>query len=152
MQRYDATKASDWGDAVERQVCPFCNEGPFTVVAAHVNRVHGVDKKALRDMLGLPHGMSICDPTHSASMKEHNRVKGKPPPGYTGPKRYNHAARQAMHKITPETITRILQWRAEGWGWSAIGERLQRERVPNGIGGTRWLPHAVQQAVQRRQT
>ncbi len=87
MQRYDAEKAADWLDAVERQVCPFCNEGPFTVVAIHVWMVHGVDRRTLRVMLGLPVSKSICDPSFHDERVQHNRRnmaagKGVPPRAY----------------------------------------------------------------------
>lgn len=69
-QRYDAEKAADWLDAVRRQVCPFCNEGPFTVVAQHVWRSHGLDKYQFKYLLGLPGEASVCDPTYSRLVSE----------------------------------------------------------------------------------
>lgn len=72
-QRYPREKAADWLDAIKKQLCPFCGEGPFTVVAAHVNRRHGLDRHELRDLLGITEGESICDPFHSAARREHGK-------------------------------------------------------------------------------
>lgn len=94
MQHYDAEKAVDWLDAIRRQVCPFCNAGPFTVVANHVSRVHSVDRKALRDMLGIFQSESICDPFHSKAAGERAR-------------RAHQQGRTGIHPMTPGTRKRL---------------------------------------------
>jgi hypothetical protein len=71
MQRYDADKAEGWADAVARGLCPFCNAGPFVVVAQHTYQIHGVDRRVLRDMIGVYYSTSICDPTYSAGRTTH---------------------------------------------------------------------------------
>ena len=65
-QRYPREKAADWLDAIRKQLCPFCGEGPFTVVAMHVTKKHGIDRLELRELLGIGVDESICDPRHSA--------------------------------------------------------------------------------------
>lgn len=73
MQQYEAPSADDLRDALDRQVCPFCAAGPFTVVAMHVTSMHHIDRLTLRQMAGLDPTDSICDPTHSASRSRMSR-------------------------------------------------------------------------------
>lgn len=70
LQRYEATLPDDALAAVTEQVCPFCGEGPFVVVASHVYRMHGITARDLRNMLGLYASKSICDPAHSAYCRD----------------------------------------------------------------------------------
>lgn len=72
-QRYPREKADDWLDAVKKQLCPFCGEGPFTVVAQHVRHRHGLNRHEFRDLLGITDSESICDPFHSAARREHGK-------------------------------------------------------------------------------
>lgn len=67
-QRFPRQKAEDWLDAIRQGLCPFCGEGPFSMVALHVRRMHGLPVADLREMLGLSnrHKASICDPALSA--------------------------------------------------------------------------------------
>lgn len=65
-QQFEAPKAADWQQAIAQQVCPFCGEGPFTIVAQHVWRRHGIKSVDLRKMLGVGRNESICDPGYSA--------------------------------------------------------------------------------------
>lgn len=65
QQLYEAPQAADLLDAIHRQVCPFCNEGPFTVVALHVVAKHGISGRELRDIIGVDYQTSICDPVYS---------------------------------------------------------------------------------------
>lgn len=75
LQRYKGARAADWLDAIERQICPFCGSGPFTVVAIHVSKAHGIDRLELRDLLGLTYSRSsICDPTHAKACAD--RITG----------------------------------------------------------------------------
>lgn len=67
LQRYEAPNAADWLDAIERQVCPICGAGPFTVVAQHVSMMHNIGRNELRDLLGIPRSESICDPTYASA-------------------------------------------------------------------------------------
>lgn len=62
---YPREKADDWKDAVRQGLCPFCGAGPFRVVAAHTNQMHGIDTRLLRDMTGFTYTESICDPVTS---------------------------------------------------------------------------------------
>jgi hypothetical protein len=73
LQRYAAEKAADWRDAVEKQICPFCGSGPFTVVALHVVKIHEIDCHELRALIDVPDGASICDAFHSAAVSEQLR-------------------------------------------------------------------------------
>lgn len=62
--------------------CPVCLAGPFVVPAMHVARVHGIDRFALREMIGVTRGSSICDPDYSEDRREHARARAVlvPPP------------------------------------------------------------------------
>lgn len=62
--------------------CPYCDMGPFRVLATHVNRKHGVDRKALRALAGLSRADSICDPSVSQHFKDmRTQDQRHPPPG-----------------------------------------------------------------------
>jgi ribosomal protein L37AE/L43A len=76
LQRFDADKAADWLDAIKRQVCPFCGEGPFTVVASHVRWRHGLNRRELRELLCVPARESICDPSYAKLMGDNSRARG----------------------------------------------------------------------------
>lgn len=54
---------------VEEGLCPVCGAGPFAVVALHTQRKHGLDRYALREMLGVYKTTSICDEGHSAALR-----------------------------------------------------------------------------------
>ncbi len=73
-------------------MCPFCDRGPFHIVATHVSRIHEINKRELRDMAGLFYNTSITSPeyheTRSAWSKQNweanhlSDVMGNKP-GYT---------------------------------------------------------------------
>ncbi len=75
-QRYPRQKAEDWLDAVTKGLCPFCGEGPFTVVALHVAQVHDLTTRDFREALGIGLRERICDANHSKALSEH--VKARP--------------------------------------------------------------------------
>lgn len=62
IQRYSPERAGDALDAISKQICPFCGCGPFSVVAIHVNQIHGINHRELRAMFGLRMHDKICDP------------------------------------------------------------------------------------------
>lgn len=43
-------------------ICPVCGSGPWLSVAHHAARKHGVDRRALRDMVGLPWSAPVAAP------------------------------------------------------------------------------------------
>ena len=51
---------------VEAGICPWCKRGPFTVLATHTAQVHGVDRLALRKLLGVHPEASITTPDYQA--------------------------------------------------------------------------------------
>lgn len=63
----------DLTESLRLGLCPFCSAGPFVVVAIHTNRAHGIDRRMLRDYIGVTYTTSICDPTHSAVASERGR-------------------------------------------------------------------------------
>lgn len=51
---------------LEAFMCPWCDRGPFKVVAVHVSRMHGVGPKELRDLAGLCYNETLTEPeTHA---------------------------------------------------------------------------------------
>ena len=56
-------------------MCPFCDAGPFKIVAGHTNRAHGVDRKKLRDLAGLTFTASITAPDLHAEWSEMRRAE-----------------------------------------------------------------------------
>lgn len=64
--------------AITAGLCPICGAGPFVVPAQHVSQKHFLNKRELRDLLGVPHNASICDPAYSASWSEALRRRGQP--------------------------------------------------------------------------
>lgn len=57
----EATRA-----AIAEGRCPWCGRGPFTVLAIHTSKAHGVDRRELREAAGLTKDASICDPEYAA--------------------------------------------------------------------------------------
>jgi hypothetical protein len=54
---------------VEAGRCPVCGDGPFAVVAGHTMKKHGLDRYALREMLGVYRTTSVCDAGHAAACR-----------------------------------------------------------------------------------
>lgn len=55
---------------IDAQICPWCNAGPFKILASHTTRLHGVDRFQLRDLAGFTYSTSICDPDTAADRRE----------------------------------------------------------------------------------
>lgn len=71
-------------EAITAQRCPFCDGGPYKVIAVHTNKTHGIDRRELREMAGLTSNDSICAPEYSEGARE-------------------RAERRELHKIGNET-------------------------------------------------
>lgn len=52
-------------EALRSGLCPYCGDGPFTVVAIHASKKHGIDRHEIRELVGVSEKTSICDPTYS---------------------------------------------------------------------------------------
>jgi predicted nucleic acid-binding Zn ribbon protein len=59
---------------IEAGICPWCEAGPFRVLALHVSQKHGIDRFQLRDLAGLTYSASICDPQLSADIAARMRA------------------------------------------------------------------------------
>jgi predicted nucleic acid-binding Zn ribbon protein len=74
--------------AVMAGICPFCDRGPFKVLAGHTARTHGVDRLELRVLAGLTYSASILDDDtreeFSARAKARLAAGAAPPPGAHG--------------------------------------------------------------------
>lgn len=62
---------------IEAQVCPWCGNGPFKILALHTTRLHGVDRFQLRDLAGLTYSASICAPEVAETRREIVRRSGR---------------------------------------------------------------------------
>lgn len=51
-------------------VCPFCERGPFQVVARHVHDAHGISAAELREMAGLIKRTPMTSPEYHSSKSE----------------------------------------------------------------------------------
>lgn len=68
--------------AIEAQVCPVCGLGPWTVLALHVSKTHGIGPAELRRLAGLGRKDSVCDPSFSEDRQRlfRERIKEVPLP------------------------------------------------------------------------
>lgn len=80
-------------------MCPFCPAGPFKLLARHTNVAHGVDRRELRLLAGLPFTRSILDQEFRTRISEERRARsgGKCP--FT-PEQVAKG-RQVEHDISP---------------------------------------------------
>lgn len=116
---------------VRAGMCPFCKEGSFITVAMHIQRIHGVWQRELREMVGFNFVESICDPKYSKHCAEINR--GKDPkrhgvlPRTRGLSAAGRATLQANGRNTAETIT-PEQYKAMGTKGALAGHANKRRR------------------------
>lgn len=85
-------------EAIESQTCPWCGRGPFFVLAQHVQRVHEIPARDLREMAGMFATAKICSDEYSAKASELALEKGWRPPadGPTYPRNLNSAAKARL--------------------------------------------------------
>lgn len=57
-------------------LCPFCERGPFKVVAIHTAHMHGLTAMDLRRLADLPNRASICDPEYSRQCSTADLLSG----------------------------------------------------------------------------
>lgn len=72
---------------IEAQLCPWCEEGPYKILASHTHRAHGISADELRELAGVTKTTSICDPDHSENCRE--RQRGKALPATSKPRKRN---------------------------------------------------------------
>lgn len=61
---------------IEAQICPWCGNGPYQVLASHTGNQHGVDRFELREMAGLSKTAPICAPEISQERSKARAGKG----------------------------------------------------------------------------
>lgn len=76
---------------ITAQICPWCGEGPYKVLAGHTSPTHGVDRFELREMAGLMKYEPICDPQIS---EEWSRMRAGRRPTEEALKRARSAPRR----------------------------------------------------------
>lgn len=57
-------------DIVGTGVCPWCGEGPFKVIAAHINKAHGIERYELRKLALLPKSAKLTGESFSRKLTE----------------------------------------------------------------------------------
>lgn len=55
---------------VKEGMCPICPAGPFISVASHVQRIHDIPARQLKDILRVTYNTPLCDGALSARMRE----------------------------------------------------------------------------------
>jgi hypothetical protein len=128
-QRFPERTPDEVVDCARRGLCPFCLCGPFTVVAMHVSKKHGIDRREFRDYCGFLYSESICDPTHSAVCRERwFRMQKSPTGGRKG--RTNRMSQEGKRRAT----LKLHSWEAAA-SFQQIAERDAK------IAQARSLPH-----------
>lgn len=114
---------------IEAGLCPWCNAGPFKVLATHVFRAHAVTGIELREMAGIVKTASICDPAHAAAKADALRGQRLPDSAYERnkkPRRYSKAG-LAVQRAKLESARSPEQARAAG---VAAGAKIMAENEP----------------------
>ncbi|MEU3160025.1 hypothetical protein ABZ753_21580 [Streptomyces griseoincarnatus] len=85
---------------IEAQMCPWCGNGPFKILALHTTRLHGVDRFQLRDLAGLTYSTSICAPEVAEERREIVRRSGRVlvSPGRGVKRRLSEAAKETARR------------------------------------------------------
>ena len=87
---------------IAAQVCPWCNAGPFKMLATHVHRAHGISADEFRTLAGLTRHAPLCAESHSAECA--NRLAGKALPEIAyerakqRPRTYSEAGRASQRE------------------------------------------------------
>ncbi|WP_432053769.1 hypothetical protein [Streptomyces sp. bgisy022] len=64
------TTPEAYRQAIESQMCPVCGLGPWTMLAGHVSKTHGISPEELRRLAGLRRKDSICDGDYSEQRRD----------------------------------------------------------------------------------
>lgn len=95
--------------AIEAGICPWCNRGPYKMIASHTTRVHGVDARELRDLAGLTYSTSLLpeETRQKFSDRAHRQreagVLVGSPNGGRGPHRLSEAGKDALRRSLDAT-------------------------------------------------
>lgn len=126
--------------AIEAQTCPFCGAGPYKVLAVHTSKIHGVDRRELRELAGLNGSARICAPEFSERARqlahEHNLgAMGAAVDRSSRPKKYRttSAGRAAVSRnletyfatLSPEEAQRQRE------AASRVGVRKRAQAMPS---------------------
>ena len=57
-------------EALKNGLCPWCDAGPFKMVAGHISRTHGLSSRELRIRAEIRMEESICDPEYSDRLRQ----------------------------------------------------------------------------------
>ncbi len=122
-------------------MCPYCDAGPFGVVATHTRRVHGVGKRELRDELGVTYDTPLTSPEDQQRHRESAIARGSMPPrGYeSAPRQASRKAKeiwknrmaQASAVITPE-VKKAAATKANQSAKRRAAREAWREQQPHG--------------------
>lgn len=89
--------------AIEAQQCPVCGLGPWTMLAGHVSKTHGISPVELRRLAGLSRKDSVCDPAFSQDRQQmiRDQLTHGPLPR-PAPREGIEAARAEMQRLYEE--------------------------------------------------
>lgn len=123
--------------------CPWCGRDGFLSIAKHTQATHGIDRRALREAIGLPWTARICSPEVSERRREINKTTGRSerlrdlrPPA--GRRSVSPAGRQVLARngampkprpgrspiIAPGVRQQVHDLRTKGWTYVAIAARV----------------------------
>lgn len=77
-----APSAQALREFIQAQACPWCGKGPFTMLAGHTQRQHGVSAAELRRMAVLNKDAPLCSPDLSQTHREARQGRQLPEKAY----------------------------------------------------------------------
>jgi len=84
---------------IEAQICPWCGAGPFKILAGHTTRLHGVDRRQLRDLAGMFFKDPACAPEVTEAFRERAKQSARvPTPSKGYRKNLSEAAAEANRR------------------------------------------------------
>jgi hypothetical protein len=96
--------------------CPWCNRTGLTVPAMHTAKVHGIDKRRLRELADLPWSAPIADPDYTADRVQRGRS--------------NQSAITALRRQRPRDTRSVSKAGRRGRGTTAALTAETRRKIP----------------------
>jgi AraC-like DNA-binding protein len=117
------TTPEAYRQAIASQTCPVCGLGPWTMLAGHVSKTHGIAPEELRRLAGMRRKDSICDGDYSEQRR--NRLKDRIGEGHLprpAPREGIEAQREEMRRLYED----------QGLSLRDIAERFGMEKTQVG--------------------
>lgn len=114
---------------VEAGTCPFCDAGPFKLLARHTNVQHGIGKDELREMAGLYKYQSITSPEFHAALSA-ARNKQMPSAAVEALSEWRESGKKRVDSEAAKSVRRqILNEHRPSLRDLPIGEKQRRARI-----------------------